>query len=70
MDEIIARALEDAEKSGINGKDVTPFILKRIRILTQGDSVSANRSLIEGNVVRGTKVAVELAALESENPVL
>jgi pseudouridine-5'-phosphate glycosidase len=38
--------------------------------LTQGDSVSANRSLIEGNVLRGTKVAIELAALESQNTVV
>lgn len=66
MDAIIAQALEEAEQLGINGSDVTPFVLERIHNLTQGDAVAANRSLIEANVVRGTKVAVELAAIESQ----
>lgn len=67
MDAVIAQALEEAEKLGISGSDNTPFILKRIRILTQGDTVAANRSLIEANVIRGTKVALELAAIELQN---
>lgn len=65
MDAIIAEALEEAEQLGVNGSDVTPFVLERIRNLTQGDAVAANRSLIEANVIRGTKVAIELAAIES-----
>ena len=69
MDAIIAEALEEAEQLGVNGSDVTPFILERIRNLTQGDAVAANRSLIEANVVRGMKVAIELAAIESRKSV-
>ena len=64
MDAVMAQALEEAEKLGINGSDVTPFVLDKIRNLTQGDATAANRSLIENNVIRGTKVAVELAAIE------
>lgn len=60
----MAQALEEAEKLGINGSDVTPFVLDQIRNLTQGDATAANRSLIENNIIRGTKVAVELAAIE------
>lgn len=66
MDLIIAQALQDAEKAGATGKDNTPFILSRIRELTHGDTVSANRSLIKENVIRGTNIAVQLAALETE----
>jgi pseudouridylate synthase / pseudouridine kinase len=60
----ISAAIHEAEEQGIIGKDNTPFILKRIKELTGGQSVPANRALIESNVIRGTKVAVELSKLE------
>ena len=65
MDVIITQALQDADKAGATGKDNTPFVLSRIRELTHGDTVTANRSLIEENVIRGTKIAVQLADLEA-----
>lgn len=64
MDAIITQALRDAENSGITGSRNTPFVLKRIREITKGGSVSANQALVEANVVRGTRVAVHLAKLE------
>lgn len=64
---IITEALQEAETLGITGKDNTPFILNKIRELTHGDTVIANRALIEGNVVRGAKIAVELARIYSAN---
>lgn len=67
MDVIIAQALRDAERAGATGKDNTPFVLSRIRKLTHGDTVTANRSLIEENVIRGTNIAIQLAALEFES---
>ena len=66
MDAIIAQAVRDAEESGSTGSDNTPFILARIRDLTGGQTVKANRALIEANVVRGTKVAVELSKLKKD----
>ncbi|KAL8925250.1 MAG: hypothetical protein Q9172_002300 [Xanthocarpia lactea] len=71
MDVIMARAILDAEESGstgTTGSDNTPFILARIRELTGGQTILANRALIEANVVRGTRVAYELSELE-KNPV-
>ena len=64
MDGIIGQALNDASASGSSGSDNTPFVLKRIRELTEGSTVNANSTLVEANVLRGTKVAVELAHLE------
>ena len=61
MDSVIAQALREAEASGAFGKDNTPFVLNRIREITGGGSVTANRALVESNVARGTKVAVHLA---------
>lgn len=67
MDSIMAQAIEEAERMGISGSDNTPFILKKIRELTHGATITANRSLVEDNVIRGTKVAIELATLELQS---
>jgi pseudouridine-5'-phosphate glycosidase len=63
-DRIINEAIRAADLEGIHGSDNTPFILKKIRELSEGKTVHANRKLIESNVERGTKVAVELTKLE------
>ena len=65
MDTIIAQALRDAKDSRATGSENTPFILKRIREITGGESVTANRALVAANVARGTKVAVHLSNLEN-----
>ena len=67
MDGIIAQALRDANNSESSGSENTPYVLKRIRELTGGSSVAANSVLVEENVLRGTKVAVELADLERQS---
>ena len=64
IDKVITQAVDEAEQQAITGSANTPFVLNRIRELTNNGSVTANTALIEANVVRGTKVAVELAKLE------
>ena len=64
MDTIIAQALNDARDSGAAGSENTPFVLKRIREITKGKSVTANRALVTANVACGSKVAVHLCNLE------
>ena len=66
MDVIIEKALLEAHQAGIIGAANTPYVLKRIKELSGGKSVPANRALISANVIRGTKVAVELAKLEAK----
>ncbi|EEH19301.2 hypothetical protein PABG_01620 [Paracoccidioides brasiliensis Pb03] len=65
VDHIIEQALEFSQLEGIYGSDNTPFILSKIKELSGGKSVAANTALVEYNVERGTKVAVELAKLEA-----
>lgn len=65
MDAIIAKAVELANEEGAHGSDNTPFVLAKIKELSGGRSVIANTALVESNVQRGTKVAVELSKLES-----
>ncbi|KAF2028752.1 hypothetical protein EK21DRAFT_69098 [Setomelanomma holmii] len=64
MDIVIAEALRQAES--VLGKDNTPFVLNKIKELTKGKSIPANRALIEANVKRAAIVARELAILESK----
>ncbi|PGH01043.1 hypothetical protein GX51_05480 [Blastomyces parvus] len=68
IDDIIEQALELSELEGIHGSDNTPFVLAKIRELSGGKSVATNTALVESNVERGTKVAVELAKLETGRP--
>lgn len=66
MDLIIEEALTEANASNISGKDNTPFVLAKIKELSKGKSIPANRALIESNVKRATIVAKELAVLEAK----
>ncbi|KAF2173373.1 hypothetical protein M409DRAFT_15658 [Zasmidium cellare ATCC 36951] len=66
MEKAIAEALEAASAAGSKGAAITPFILDKIKEVTGSRSVEANRALVEANVIRGTKVAVELRKLEQE----
>jgi pseudouridylate synthase len=59
----IATAIADAARDGISGKEVTPFVLARIRDLTDGDSQRANLALALNNARLGTRIACALAAL-------
>jgi pseudouridylate synthase / pseudouridine kinase len=65
VDQITTQAINEAAEKGHKGSANTPYILSRIRELTNGGTVTANRSLVEANIIRGTKVAVELAKLAS-----
>lgn len=60
--DVIDRALADLDDLGIGGKDVTPYLLKRIVELTEGASLVANIALVRANAEFGTALAVAHAA--------
>lgn len=64
MNRIIEEALSRADRAGIIGAANTPFVLNAIKEISEGASIHANRALIEANVIRGTRVAIELSKLE------
>jgi pseudouridine-5'-phosphate glycosidase/pseudouridine kinase len=64
MDKIVDEAVRLAEVEGFHGSDNTPFVLAKIKELSGGKSIPANRALVESNVQRATKVAAELVKLE------
>ncbi|TAQ87679.1 hypothetical protein B7494_g3973 [Chlorociboria aeruginascens] len=67
IDEAINQAVKEAAEQGFHGHSNTPFILSRIKELTQGNSIPANTALIESNVTIATKVSVELSRLRAES---
>lgn len=56
----IEQAKADAEAAGIAGRDVTPFLLERLRELTAGRSVASNRALLLNNARLAARLALEL----------
>jgi len=53
-------ALSLAEKEGIRGKQVTPFLLDKIKDISNGKSVETNLSLLEDNARLAAKIAKEI----------
>jgi len=66
IDIAINQAVQEAADQGIHGHANTPFILARIKDLTKGNSIPANRALIESNVEMATRVAVELQEFKKQ----
>lgn len=54
----IEKALQEAEENGIQGKNVTPFLLGKVKELTEGKSLEANIALVKNNAHVGAKIAV------------
>ncbi len=42
IEESIQKALKEADSLNITGKDVTPFLLKRVSEITEGKSLSSS----------------------------
>jgi pseudouridine-5'-phosphate glycosidase len=58
---IIDRALADADRLGMTGKDITPYLLGRIVEITGGASLTANIALVKHNACFGAALAVAYA---------
>ena len=57
IDAITLQALQEAEDGGITGKRVTPFLLARIKQLTEGSSLATNIALVKNNARAGAALA-------------
>src|SRR5690606_25017884 len=62
IDGTISDAVEEARRSGITGKEVTPFLLARLNELTAGESLQANIVLVLNNAALAARIAVAGAA--------
>jgi pseudouridine-5'-phosphate glycosidase len=59
-DEILKSGLEKAEKQGVVGKDVTPFLLEHFHTTSKGESLAINTEIIKANCLLGAQIAVAL----------
>jgi pseudouridine-5'-phosphate glycosidase len=66
IDKAIDIALFEANKNGIKGKEITPYLLDKVKDLTAGESLAANIALVKNNALLAAKIAVEYSKLENE----
>lgn len=59
-DEILKSGLEKADKQGVIGKDVTPFLLEHFHTTSKGESLAINTEIIKANCLLGAQIAVAL----------
>lgn len=61
MEEIIQKALADARNEGIRGAAVTPYLLDRVKVFSEGESLRVNLALLRNNARLGAHIAACLA---------
>lgn len=57
-DAILKSGLEGAEKAGIHGKYVTPFLLEHFHTASEGESLKVNIDIIKSNSALAAEIAV------------
>ncbi|MGO1370516.1 MAG: pseudouridine-5'-phosphate glycosidase [Senegalia sp. (in: firmicutes)] len=57
----IENAVKEAEEKGIKGKETTPFLLSKIKDITQGKSLESNIELVYNNALVASKLAYDLS---------
>ncbi|MED3622866.1 pseudouridine-5'-phosphate glycosidase [Neobacillus thermocopriae] len=65
INKIIESALKEAEERHMTGKDVTPFLLAKVKELTEGKSLEANIALVKNNAVLGAQLAVKFHSMKA-----
>lgn len=63
----IERAIAEAERQGIRGKELTPFLLKHLNDITSGVSQVANKQLVLNNAAVAAQIAVDLVAIRKKH---
>ncbi len=61
MEGVIRTALEAAEAAGVHGKEITPFLLAKVKDLTGGESLKSNIQLALNNARCAARIAVAYA---------
>jgi len=64
IDKYIEIALAECSEKNIIGKKVTPFLLKKIVELSNGESLKINIALALNNVKLGTQIAIKLSEIK------
>jgi len=60
LQRVLNEALEDAERNGIAGRDLTPFLLSHMARRSEGSTLRANIALLENNARIAASIALTL----------
>lgn len=60
LQNVLAQALAQGEREGINGRDLTPFLLSRMSEQSSGATLRANIALLENNAHVAAGIAVSM----------
>jgi pseudouridylate synthase len=63
IEPLVEAALEEAERRGLSGPPVTPFVLSYLHEASGGRTLAANRALVAANASLAAEVAVAYAEL-------
>jgi pseudouridine-5'-phosphate glycosidase len=61
LEEALTSALQEAERAGVKGRELTPFLLTRMSEASRGQTLRANISLLENNARVASEVARALS---------
>ena len=56
----LKRSLDDLATSGVKGRQVTPYLLEKLRVLSEGKSVFSNRALLVHNARIAARLVIAL----------
>jgi pseudouridine-5'-phosphate glycosidase len=60
VEDALGEALDEAERTGVGGRELTPFLLKRMAERSNGATLRANLALLEENARAASRIAVAL----------
>jgi len=61
LNAVLGNALEEAEKTNVVGRNLTPFLLSRMSQASEGATLRANIALLETNVRTAAEIAIALS---------
>lgn len=60
VEEYVGQAVAEAEKAGIHGPAITPFLLEKVQQLSHGASLTTNIALLRNNAILAAQIAARL----------
>jgi pseudouridine-5'-phosphate glycosidase len=60
IEKALEKAAEAAEEEGATGQEITPFLLKQLAEITDGQTLAVNRKLLRANAALAAKIALAI----------
>ncbi len=68
LQRVLDQSLNEADKSGIGGRELTPFLLARMAEKSEGSTLRANIALLENNAKVAAQIAGALSVVSEARP--